>query len=146
MLKIKWTPVHVADTESGQTPDSDNEGFWPSLDPQSPGYIGANPARSYVEQMADARLRMTQFQEGAWHFIGVRARAELAIPIGQGCTRLMRVESAGLWGIESDSDSAYLAEVFANEREALKAELTELGRCLAAGEVEEEEASNVLCA
>jgi hypothetical protein len=144
MLKIKWTRLHVADN-SGQTPDSDNEGFWPSLDPSAAGYIGADPARSYEEQMEDARERLAAFNRGDWGFIGVRARAELAIPIGGGCSRLMTVESAGLWGIESDSDSDYLASVFADEREALKAELAELGRCLAAGEVEEEEAAEYVC-
>jgi hypothetical protein len=141
-LNITWTPVHKYDDDSGR-PDDNDEGFWPSLDRKAAGWIGDNPERSYAEQMADAQTRMDRFNEGAWHYIGVRARAELAIPVGQGCRRLMTVESAGLWGVESDSDPDYLASVYADEREALKGELQTLGRLLAAGAVEETVNDNV---
>jgi hypothetical protein len=135
-LTIEWTPVHVTDSDCGR-PDDNDEGFWPSLDRTAPGWIGDNPERSYDEQMEAARERMAAFERGDWGYIGVRARAALAIPIGQGCSRLMTVESAGLWGIESDSDSEYLASVFADEQEQLKDELQTLGRLLSAGETEE---------
>jgi hypothetical protein len=142
-LKIEWTPVHVTDYDSG-LPDENDDGFWPSLDRKAAGWIGDNPERSFSEQQEAAEERMAAFKRGDWTYIGVRARAALAIPSGRDCYRLMTVESAGLWGIESDSDSDYLASVFADEREALKAELTELGRLLAAGELEEKE-SAVVC-
>lgn len=137
MLKITWTLVHITDSDHGR-PDENDEGFWPSLDRDAPGWIGDNPPQSYAEQMESAKARMAAFEAGEWGYVGVRARAELAIPCGRDCYRLMTVESAGLWGIESDSDSEYLASVYEEERDNLKAELTELGRCLQAGEVSEE--------
>lgn len=142
-LAIEWTPVHVTDYDSG-LPDENDDGFWPSLDRKAAGWIGDNPERSFAEQQQAAEERLAAFKAGDWTYIGVRARAALAVPIGQGCSRLMTIESAGLWGIESDSDSAYLASVFADEQEQLKAELMTLGRLLSAGELEEKE-SAVVC-
>lgn len=37
------------------------------------------------------------------------------------------IESPGLWGIESDSDSSYIDEVFVEECRTLEGMLTELG-------------------
>lgn len=136
-LKIKWTREVITDSDCGR-PDDNDCGFWPSLDPEEAGYIGANPERSYEEQMTAAEERMAAFNAGEWGYIGVRAKAEIWIPIGSGCYRIMELESAGLWGIESDSDSEYLESVYADERAALLDELKTLGRLLAAGEVEEE--------
>jgi hypothetical protein len=142
-LLIEWTPVHLTDDRQ-DLPDENDEGFWPSLDRKAAGWIGDNPERSFAEQQEAAEERMAAFKRGDWGYIGVRARAALAIPIGQGCRRLMTVESAGLWGIESDSDAEYLASVFADEQETLKGELMTLSRLLSAGEIEEKE-SAVVC-
>jgi hypothetical protein len=115
-LLIEWTPVHLTDDRQ-DLPDENDEGFWPSLDRKAAGWIGDNPERSFAEQWRPPKNAWRP-SSGAIGVISESvARAALAIPIGQGCRRLMTVESAGLWGIESDSDAEYLASVFADEQE-----------------------------
>ena len=79
------------------------------------------PDTSYLEQE-----RLEQYRQGAFDFIGVRASVEVPIPYGKDRI-LTRIESPGLWGIESDSGEDYLESVFQEERDILADMLTELG-------------------
>ena len=83
------------------------------------------PDASYLEQEGFAD-RLEQYRQGAFDFVGVRAAIELPIPFGKDRI-LTRIESPGLWGIESDSGEDYLDSVFQEESAILANMLTELG-------------------
>jgi hypothetical protein len=83
------------------------------------------PDTSYLEQ-EEFEDRLEQFRQGAFEFVGVRAAVELPIPYGKGHIA-QRIESPGLWGIESDSGEDYLDSVFQEESALLADMLAELG-------------------
>lgn len=72
------------------------------------------------------RERLADFHDGHWHMIGVQAAATILIPLGRHFV-MQTLTSPGLWGIESDSDDAYLDQVFAEECDTLVAMLGALG-------------------
>lgn len=81
------------------------------------------PDASYLEQDA---TRLEQFRQGEFDYIGVRAAVELPIPYGKDRI-ITRIESPGLWGIESDSGEDYFDSVFQEESTILADMLVELG-------------------
>ncbi len=83
------------------------------------------PDTSYLEQEGFENRR-EQYRQGGFDFIGVRATVELPIPYGKDRI-LARIESPGLWGIESDSGEDYLESVFREESNILADMLAELG-------------------
>ncbi|MGG3471647.1 hypothetical protein ABES02_29790 [Neobacillus pocheonensis] len=78
---------------------------------------------SYLEDSAveypEDLNRLASFERGEWHCIGIRAVATIYIPCGGGSFKVQKIETAGLWGIESDSEQTYFNEVEANEKEEL---------------------------
>lgn len=121
----------IEDDEYAAAPDKNDEGFWPSLDKDAPGYIGAGNEAEFQKQLDAAHARMAAWNEGVWNYVGVRAKAVMSIPIGVRDVCTYTLKSAGLWGIESDSAESYFNEVFADQ----KAEL--LSHIILMGEVEE---------
>ena len=83
------------------------------------------PDTSYLEQEG-FEDRMEQYRQGGFDYVGVRAVVELPIPYGKDRI-LTRIESPGLWGIESDSGEDYLDSVFQEESNILADMLAELG-------------------
>ena len=83
------------------------------------------PDSSYLEQEG-FEDRQEQYRQGEFEFVGVRAAVELPIPFGKDRI-LTRIESPGLWGIESDSGEDYLESVFQEESNILADMLAELG-------------------
>ena len=76
-------------------------------------------------------------------FVGIRAEARVKLSDSD---LTQRISSGGLWGIESDSDKAYFAEVTGDELSALTAELKRMGftaRQIKAVEVENDTANCV---
>ena len=67
--------------------------------------------------------RATAYLNDAWYYVGIRARAHMYV-VKNGCGTHYTIESAGLWGIESDSSEAYFSEVFGEEKASLLADLT----------------------
>lgn len=136
-VRISWEMLTPPD-DSPDKPDERDEGFWPSLDPDAPGYIGdclpddvtgqGQQAR-FAEQMEAAESRMAAWEAGQWEYVGVVARAHIWIPVGGRSFRTMTLDSAGLWGIESDAGD-YLRSVFDEERGELLAQLRTLGAAL----------------
>lgn len=59
-----------------------------------------------------------------WHWIGIRAVAQVTLDTNG---VIQHLSSGGLWGIESDSDKAYFAEVAAEELADLKSTLEAAG-------------------
>lgn len=66
--------------------------------------------------------RMEAFTRGDWSMHGIRACAEI---VAAGTTQT--ICSAGLWGIESDSDPSYFTDVAGEQLEELYAILRDFG-------------------
>ena len=77
--------------------------------------------------------RLDAFKRGEWHFIGIRCAATVTLANEQGTSATSyTLESAGRWGIESDSSESYLSEVFEDEKAMLIADIARLPEALAA--------------
>lgn len=70
---------------------------------------------------ADYR-RMEALNEGDFCFIGIRAEARIVIE-----NVCQDITSGGLWGIESDSDAAYLKEIESEQLAELRSQLEAIG-------------------
>lgn len=82
-------------------------------------------ARKYVNE---TYRRMEALGEGHWSFIGCMAEAQVSYDVPQ--QRSRRIEhfsSAGLWGIESDSDRGHFVEVSTEELADLHDHLAAFG-------------------
>lgn len=62
--------------------------------------------------------RQNVFLREEWWYVGVIARATIAVPYGKDFIT-MTIDSPGLWGVESDSGEDYIAQIFAEERATL---------------------------
>jgi hypothetical protein len=86
----------------------------------------------YLFQHPDHReqdeARLKAWLNDEWYFLAVRAKATIKIPHGTNpqCWITSELLSPGLWGIASDSDDAYLQEVYHEEREILTKLLSSL--------------------
>ena len=76
---------------------------------------GSDP--EYAEQ--DYK-RIMELENGHFSFIGIHAEATVSYSTGGDNRRLEWFTSSGLWGIESDSDQAYLEEIENEEISNLK--------------------------
>ena len=74
--------------------------------------------------------RADDYGEG-WQYIGVVAHADILVPIGGNSFRMLELDSAGLWGVESDSGEEYLNEIYEEEKAELRSQLATLGLALA---------------
>ena len=107
-------------------PDERQNGFWPSLYTDAPGFIGSG--NNFRERFAHAQARaetvMKAWRKGEWFYCGIVLSAAF-----DGIE--LDAHAASLWGIEAnypDSDNAYLTDV-ANE---LLPEALEAGRAILA--------------
>ena len=122
-VTIRWERVIMPD-DRDMRPDTHGEGFWPSRDESAPGYV---PPDQFDREQAKAEHRMESFDRGEWEYVGVIARAHISVPIGGGSFTTYRIDSPGLWGIESDAGD-YLDDVFAEEKAQLLDNLAALGK------------------
>lgn len=116
---ITFERVELLD-DCSDRPDERDDGFWPSTDPEAAGYIG--PDGDFAEQRWKAQHRLLAWQAGEWSYIGIRARAHI-FTVQSGMGKHSTLESAGIWGIESDSDKGFLDEVYQDQVQALKDEI-----------------------
>jgi hypothetical protein len=84
-------------------------------------YKGEPPAK-IREYVARDYERMERLNRGDWSYVGIRADAEIVV---DGVAQ--EITSGGLWGIESDSDWAYLAEIDGEQLSELRSQLRALG-------------------
>ena len=90
-------------------PDERQDGFWPSLYINDPGFIG--PGNNFRERLekaqAEAEAVMDAWRKDEWFYCGIMLAIE--------CEGVELDENAAsLWGIEANypgSDNAYLSEV-----------------------------------
>ena len=123
---IMYRATIKRDDDSG-APDKEDEGFWPSLDPAAPGWIGENPERSYEQRKADCELVMARWKARKMVYCGVVLSAEKA------GIQLLAPYAHALWGVDVNwpqGDNSYLRDV-ANEllpeaREAAEAKLVDV--------------------
>ena len=85
------------------------------------------PDTSYLQQQG-CEERLRQAEDGIFSFIGVRASCIVYFNVGsQGHTIAQRIDSPGIWNVESDSDDRHIQELFENERSILLAMLDAMG-------------------
>ena len=90
-------------------PDQRQDGFWPSLYINDPGFIG--PGNNFRERLAKAQVEaeavMDAWRKDEWFYCGIVLSVAL-----EGIT--LDAHAASLWGIEANypgSDNSYLSEV-----------------------------------
>lgn len=81
----------------------------------------------FDSEMRKALHRMALWNGGAWYYVGVICRAHIDVPIGQGSFVIYTIDSAGLWGIESDAGD-YLDEAYKDQESELRTQLGTMGR------------------
>jgi hypothetical protein len=91
--------------------------------------VDENPDLSYLGEYSSRpeTVHIDREERGDWHMVGIRARVTLELPTSQGGTIEHTVESPGVWGVESDSDKAYIDEIFAEECSVLAEMIEALG-------------------
>jgi hypothetical protein len=80
-----------------------------------------DPDTSFLDQ-DEFEDRREAFRRDNYSFVGVRAEAEITVD-----GIIQTIVSGGLWGIESDSDAAYIKEVAGEEYNDLRRILKTLG-------------------
>lgn len=86
----------------------------------------AKEMRKYARQDYD---RVESLHAGNWEYIGIRAEAKYVAPDAKYDQRTVTqtIHSGGLWGIESDSDKSYFAEVEKEQLAELRSQLSAIG-------------------
>jgi hypothetical protein len=102
--------IHLDDC--GDKPDQRMDGFWPSLNPQSAGFIGeGKTAKQLTAAKRRASAIMNAWQRGEWFYCGI------AVTVSRAGVDLTAEFSNALWGIECNypgTKNQYLRDV-ANE-------------------------------
>lgn len=93
-------------------PDQRQDGYWPSLDPESAGYIGPKSKRTLERHMAKAKAIMDAWKRDEWWYVGV------AVTVSKAGVQLTEQYHHALWGVECNypggrkgKRNAYLSQV-----------------------------------
>ncbi len=104
--------ARIARDDCLDPPDQRQDGFWPSLFKNAPGFIG--PGNGFRQRFAEAQQNaeaiMAAWKAGDWFYCGI----VLSVAFDEVD---LDAHAASLWGVEANfpgSDNAYLTEV-ANE-------------------------------
>jgi hypothetical protein len=106
-----------------------------TIDRQERGDMGRDEFRYFIaavsgedtgnpDSVEQDYQRMESLNRGDWFSFGVSAVAEVQLTPGG---VIQKIRSGGLWGIESDSDKSYFAEVESEQLAELRGELEQLG-------------------
>lgn len=101
--------AQVVPDDCPDAPDQRQDGFWPSLYKDAPGFIGPGPnhRQRFAEAQANAETVMEGWSKGDWFYCGI----ELSVSL-DGVQ--LASHAASLWGIEANypgTDNGYLTEV-----------------------------------
>ena len=104
--------AQVVPDDCPDAPDQRQDGFWPSLYKDAPGFIGPGPnhRQRFAEAQAKAEAIMEGWRKGDWFYCGIVLSVSL-----EGV--MLTSHAASLWGIEAnypETDNSYLTGV-ANE-------------------------------
>lgn len=117
---ITYKRIVERDEYDNTPPDQRDDGFWPSLRPEDDGYMGEDAtAGALVRATEAAQARMDDWHKGEWYWVGVKARAVIHHKLNRTITTYT-LESAGVWGIESDADDSTFNVIFDGEVEQLQ--------------------------
>jgi hypothetical protein len=86
--------------------------------------VDGNTSDDVVRYTRQDYERMEALNAGQWGFIGIKAQATIQ---NTQHGPIQHVSSGGLWGIESDSEQSYFAEVASEELSQLRKELHAMG-------------------
>ena len=86
------------DTDSGP-PDKMWDGYWPSLDPKSAGYIGNKSQRTLARWQAAAQDVLDKWNNDEWHYYGV------VVNVSKNGIQLTTDYHHACWGIEGNFPS-----------------------------------------
>jgi len=92
-------------------------------------YLG-EAENDVLNYRAQDRDRIDAYNRGEWYFVGVVAKATVRLYFDShpdGTYQIVELPSAGIWGVESDSDPSYFAELESDERAALADSLPRSG-------------------
>lgn len=122
--------ARIAADDCPDAPDQRQDGFWPSLYKDAPGFIGPGPnhRQRFAEAQAHADAVMKGWRQGDWFYCGIVLSVSL-----EGVELV--AHAASLWGLEANypgTDNSYLSDT-ANELvpEALAAARDVLARLAA---------------
>jgi len=101
--------ARIVRDDCGDAPDQRQDGFWPSLYKDAPGFIGPGPnhRERFAQAQAKAEAVMEAWRKDEWFYCGIVLSVAL-----EGVT--LERNAAALFGIEAnypDSENAYLTEV-----------------------------------
>ncbi|GLQ19503.1 hypothetical protein ACFFUB_13840 [Algimonas porphyrae] len=100
--------ARVVRDDTPDAPDQRQDGFWPTLDPQDAGFIGAGKTDADLKTAkATAKAVMDAWEADEWFYCGIVVCVSRA-------SVTLDDHAASLWGIEAnypDNDNAYLTEV-----------------------------------
>ena len=104
--------AQVVTDDCPDAPDQRQDGFWPSLYKDAPGFVGPGPnhRQRFAEAQAKAEAVMEGWRKGDWFYCGIVLSVSL-----EGV--MLTSHAASLWGIEAnypETDNRYLTDV-ANE-------------------------------
>lgn len=80
--------------DDSTAPDKRQDGFWPSLNADDPGYIGPKSESTLKRHTAHAEAVMKAWRDDEWHYVGVAVRAWFDD------TPLTDEFSHAVWGVE----------------------------------------------
>jgi len=115
--------ARIVPDDCPDAPDQRQDGFWPSLCKDAPGFIGEADQKSlqwtdfpperngvqerFAKAQAEAETVMEAWRKGDWFYCGIVLSVSL-----EGVT--LTEHAASLWGVEANypgSDNGYLSEV-----------------------------------
>lgn len=80
--------------DCSDTPPERDDGFWPSRDPSSAGYVIAKSERTFERQMARAKEVLRAWQNDEWLYVGV------CVVISKAGVQLTGNYDNALWGVD----------------------------------------------
>lgn len=98
----------------------------PDLSHLRQDYTDETPENRKKYKAADAK-RIRAFGRGQWEMLGVMVKCTIHVPIGGNSFTVFTMESAGLWGVESDSDPSYFIRIWDEEESSLREALRLMG-------------------
>lgn len=94
-------------------------------------YADVEDADERAKYQAEDKKRLAAFNRGDWYMTGISVVAEVLVPIGGNSFTTFTLASAGLWGVESDAEESYIAEIAAQEKAELIGSMKTMGAAFA---------------
>lgn len=85
--------ARVARDDNNERPDQRDDGFWPSRNPESAGYVGNVAPGQYEEMLQHAHRVMEAWKKDEWFYCGIILEVEY-----EGVT--LNDHATSLWGVE----------------------------------------------